>query len=290
MPSVGKEAAKSVPKGKQNVLNRISDMDYTQDDPLRISIYGRPGSGKTYFWGTYPAFNPKGKKILCILCSGAGELRTVNTPENRKRVKVVQLLDSTELITITDSLMNECPYDLVVLEHATAYQDMILCEILNVDKLPEQKSWGMATREQYGQCTNQFKERMNRLLQVPCSTIVVAQERDFTSDKETAIDVSVPMVGSALSPSAVNWLNSKSDFICQCYVAPKFDTQVVKIGEGKTATETRISVPTDKNEYRMRLGSSGRFMTRCRVPMGTKIPDSIVDPTYEKLYKLANGG
>ena len=90
------------------------------DDGIKINIYGRSGTGKTTLWATFP------KPILCLVCSGGkrpGELKSIDTPENRKLItpKIVTRIDD-----IREELDGASEFATVVLDHASWLQDLAL--------------------------------------------------------------------------------------------------------------------------------------------------------------------
>ena len=113
-------------------------------------MYGRGKTGKTTLWSTFP------KPILSIICSGSNqpdEVRSIDTKENRKTINEVTIINSGEITELADKQAETELFATVVVDHVTGVQDMILKEILGLDELPPQSSWGQATQQQYGQCT-----------------------------------------------------------------------------------------------------------------------------------------
>jgi hypothetical protein len=99
----------------------------------------------------------------------------------------VTLHRSTELRELADCIgsgLMEDNFATVVLDHVTGLQDMVLKEILGLDEIPVQKSWGLATQQQYGTCILRCKELLSALLSVQANVILVAQEKDFNTDSE----------------------------------------------------------------------------------------------------------
>jgi hypothetical protein len=259
-----------------NVWDRVSDIEVGTG--IKINIYGRSGSGKTTFWATFPG------KILVLVCSGGekpGELRSINTPEYRKKIKTVVLESSLEVQQMASWLKaNPDEYSTVVLDHATGLQDLNLKEILKLDQLPAQLSWGLATQQQYGQLALQMKEHLRSLLDLPQNVVIVAQEREFNT--ESSDSLLMPYVASALSPSIVGWLNPACDYICQTFIRPKFEEVKNKIGDKEIITKKA----TNKVEFCLRTAPSSVYTTKFRAPKGIELPDDIVDPDYTKLMEI----
>lgn len=283
MPVVNKQHPKvsTAKTGPKSVLNRIGPLAYG-DDGIKINIYGASGSGKTTFWSSFP------KKILAIVCSGGnkpGELRSINTPELRKSIDQVVLHKSSELLEITQYIQqNPKTYATVVLDHASGLQDLILREELELEEIPVQKSWGLATREQWGAIGVRIKEYLRALLNLQQHVVIVAQERAFNIEEDNA-SMLMPYVASALSPSVVGWLNPACDYICQTFKRQRMAKKQIKIG-GKVQ-ETLVKV--GGVDYCLRVAPHETFTTKFRIPKGRTLPEDIVDPDFTKLLKLIVG-
>lgn len=264
---------------RPGVLDRISPIGFNETDGLKVLLYGRSGTGKTTLWATFP------KPILAVLCSGGskpGELRSIDTPEYRNTVRQVVLEQSRELMDLSDSGEVRA-YRTVVLDHATGLQDLVLKEILGVDELPAQKTWGLASQQQYGQCTLQCKELLRGLLGLTCNVVLVAQEREFNNEGDT--DLIAPSVGPGLTPSLAGWLNQAVDYVVQTYLRQKEEVQKTKVGD--KVLEARVK--TRAVEYCLRTGPDPTYMTKFRVPRGTPLPDALVDADYGKMLALIRG-
>lgn len=281
MPTVTKQSMKKLVKKIDSVWDRIAPISFGKDDGLKINIYGRSGTGKTTLWATFP------KPILAIVCSGGtqpGELRSINTAEYRKTISQVAVRSSNEVSELAERQRGEERYNTVVLDHASGLQDLVLKEILGLDELPPQLSWGLASQQQYGQLAIKMKELLRSLLSLSCNVVIVAQEREFNT--ESSSDLLMPFVASALTPSVVGWLNPAVDYIVETFIRPKMLVKQVKVA-GKTVSQT---VRTKEVEYCARTAPHDVFTTKFRMPKGFKVPECIVDPDYDKILSLINQG
>lgn len=286
MPVVKKQATKKRvgrkhSARKQSVVDRISPVGFDDNDGVKLNVYGRSGTGKTTLWATFP------KPILAIICSGGskpGELRSINTPGYRKTIKQVPLKTSSEIKELVAFQSSSNEFATIVLDHASGLQDMALKEILGLDKIPEQLSWGVASQQQYGQCALQMKTQLRLLLDLPCNVVIVAQEREFNTESES--NLLMPYVASALTPSVVGWLNPACDYICETFIRPKMVEKEIKV---KRKTITRL-VRGKGVEYCLRVAPDEIYTTKFRVPKGTPLPDVLVDPDFDKIKKLIQGG
>ncbi len=280
-PRLKKKVGKKRVQAKLSIADRITPIGFDKDEGIKINLYGRSATGKTRLWSTFP------KPILVIICSGGsrpGEVRSINTFANRKTIKKFNLEKSSEVRKLVD-LQNETEkFATVVLDHATSLQDYVLREILNLAELPEQLSWGIATRKQWGQVAVQMKEILRSLLNLKCNVVIVAQEREFNLDSDS--DLITPYVASALSPSTTGWLNPAVDYIGQTRIRSKTIITKTKVGK-KTVISTK---PGKGVEYTLRTGPDPVYTSKFRVPLGTPLPDEIINPTYDKIMEIINGG
>lgn len=277
MPTIKKTTTRRrVSKG---VVGRIKPISF-EDMGIQINIYGRSGTGKTTLWSTFP------KPILVAICSGSqrsGELRSIAV-EDRKQINSVTLKNSEEFGELVKYQTESTEYKTVVLDHVSGLQDLVLSELLGIDELPEQKSWGLASREQYGQCALQIKTYLRTLLDLTCNVVIVGQQRDFGTGDDSD-EITMPYVASAVTPSVVGWLNPACDYICQTFIREQTVSKQVKIsGKPKMVTER-----TGRMEYCLRTGPHATYTTKFRVPKGSPLPEVIVDPDYNKIMQVIQG-
>jgi len=262
------------------VMTKVSPIGFEKDQGISINIFGRSGSGKTTLWSTFPG------KIIVMLASGGrntGELRSIDTAANRKKIDQVVLAESVELVDVCKHVQRKGGYQTVVLEHATGLQELVLKEILGIDEIPAQMSWGIAKREQWGQCTLQMKELLRQLLDLMCNVVVVAQEREFKSDDDEEEALLLPRVGSALAPSVTGWVNYSCDYVVQTFVRAKRNKKVIKVGKKKVERLVKGAGV----EYCVRVGPSEVYMTKFRNPRTDKpMEEVMVDGSYQKIMKL----
>lgn len=287
MAKVNQQTNRPTKKAKtkvKGILDRIASLqDVMPTDGVKINIYGQSGTGKTTFWATFP------KKILALVCSGgnrSGEMLSLNTPEYHKSIDVLYIDSSMDLIDIVEEIKaNPKLYSTIVLDHASGLQDLVLRELLNLGEVPAQKSWGLASQQQWGQVAMQTKEHLRSLLSLPQNVIIVAQERDFGTQEATDDDLGIaPFIASGLSPSVVKWLNPAVDYILNTYKRGATKEVTIKVA-GKPKKKT---VPIKgKVEYVLRTLPHPIYATKFRMPKEkTGLLQDIVDPNYEKLMQL----
>ena len=151
---------------------------------LHLLLYGESGTGKTRVWSTFP------KPILALICSGGkrpGELRSIDTPENRQSI-------TAEIVNTLDDLYRNLDridqFQTVVVDHATGLSDLILFkEILGLDEIPEQKGWGTASQQQYGELGAKLKTVLARILGHKENVVIIAHQRDYDPKEGSEIQI-----------------------------------------------------------------------------------------------------
>lgn len=269
-----KKRKKTVTKTKKKgVLDRIAPIELREG--LKVNLYGLSRTGKTTLACTFP------KKLLLI-----GAEDGTKSVHNVKGVDFVRLESSQELRDVVEFL-KEGKYKTGVLDTASSLQDLVLREILDLEELPAQLSWGLASRDQWGQCALKTKEMLRALLDLVDShemnIVICAQERSFNTDEGG--DVIMPYVASAVSPSTVGWLNAACDYILETFIRQK--TKEKKTTIKKKVMTRRVVVKGV--EYCARTAPDAVYTTKFRAPKGLPLPDVIVDPSYAKIMKIIEG-
>ena len=278
MPRVKKQTAKPA-RRRQGKAGGISDRIVPvglDDDGIRLTVYGRGKTGKTRLACSFP------KKMLLI-----GVEKGTKSLGRPKGLDFIRLEKSQEIEELAEIVVaTGCKS--VALDTAGGLQDMVLKEILGLEDLPIQKSWGMARREDWATCGAQTKERLRCLLSLSEShginVVVIAHERNFNEEGDS--DLIIPTVGAALTPSVAGWLNAACDYICQTLIREKTEAKQVSVGTKKIAIQKKLGGA----EYCLRVGPHPVYMTGFRLPPGAKLPDVIVNPSFDKIQKLIEQG
>lgn len=276
-PQTQTSKSKKVVSG--DVISRIQPLGFDEGDGIKLMVYGKSGTGKTTFWSTFPG------PILAVLCSGGfkpGELRSLDTPEMRAKVKTVTLHKSTELKTLVEYVAaNPSLFRTIVLDHVSGLQDLTMREILGLEQMPAQMSWGVAEQQDWQQSTSMCKEYIRDMLNLDQHVVIVGQEMT-KEPKDTNSEVAGVTVTVAATPSLAGWLAPAVDYTVQACIRPNFETVVTEIGDEKVVTEQRGKGV----QFCLRTERHDIFTTKFRLPKKYPVPDFIVDPDFTKIYNL----
>lgn len=275
MPVVSKQGGRV--SSNESVLGRIVPVSKIDSTGVKILLYGRGKTGKTRLASTFP-------KPLLITGTEDGT-KSVSDVEG---VDFIRLQDSSDVLELSKMLKGGDKYKTVVLDTAGGLQDLILKEVLGLDELPPQKTWGLAQQDHWMAVSMQFKEHIDSLLNIADSrglhVVIIAHERNFVEEGGVS-DIMVPTVGAALTPKLAGWLNTRCDYVTQTFLRQK-------VKEVKTNIEGQVITVKEKVEgvdYCLRVGEHPVFSTGFRLPVGRALPDMIVNATYAKITKLIRG-
>jgi hypothetical protein len=247
------------------------------DTGIKLNLYGRSGTGKTTVACTAP-------KPLCLIKAAEDGTRSVHT---EKGVYVTPMMSHPDQLSeLCEHQRETSKYKTIVLDHAGTFQELVLKAVTGRDDLPVQIGFGEVTRDQWGQCAMIMKDKLREVMDLAdktgCNVIIIAQEKEFNAEESS--DLLIPCVMSALSPSVANWLNPAVDYICQTFIR---QTRVKVPIEGKGGK--KLFKIEDKIQFCLRTGPHPVFMTKFRLPKGTKLPELIVDPNFSKIQRLIEG-
>lgn len=270
MPTVKQVTSK--PKVKNgSIVDQIQSVQDMDLGGLNLVFYGKSGTGKTKLASTFK------RPMLFMICSGPGETRTI---KGEKGVDGVRLTDVDQLVELVEHQRETNKYKTLVIDHATGFQDLAFKKVVGKDA-PVQLGWGAATQQQWGEIGSMTKEHLKLVFDLPCDTIVNAQERIDNQDSETE-DLLQPYAYPALSPSTATWLNFTADYVAQTFLRQVPVEKKVKKGN------TEIVKTVNEIQYCLRVGPHPVFYTKFRVPGGVQT-DIIVNPTAEKIISLIEG-
>jgi hypothetical protein len=298
VPSIKKQSAKSAAKKTGSSVQRtVVDSGLEQGRKgFKLLLYGRSKTGKTRLASTFPKpaiiigtedgtkSIATGRKELDIIWDGP-RIYSLMVGQNPIGVDFIRI-ETSENVTESAELI-KAEYASVIIDTAGGLQDLILKEVLGLDEVPVQKSWGLAKQQEWGIVGMQFKERMRTILDLVdthgINVATIAHERNFNA--EEGVESVAPTIGAALTPTATAWLNGTHDYICNTYLREEVGEKEMVIN-GKSV---KREVKTGRIIYSIRVGPNAVYQTGFRLPPGLELPDHVDDPTFEKLIAITEG-
>lgn len=266
------------------VLDRIRGIQAIRS--LKICIYGLGKRGKTRLACTLP------KPLLLI---GTEEGTQSVLGYSADEVKFVPIFEPTEVQALVE-YAPKMGFKSVVLDNGSGLQDLVVKKVGGFKELPVQGSWGMLKREQWGAVASQWKREVKSILDLSdrfgIYTAIIAHERDFKKeddDNSASEDNlrSVPRIGPGLTPAVSNWLNGACDYVCNCFLRERVEKYQEAVVEGTDPVD--MIRYTGEYEYGIRVGPSTNYATGFRLPPGAILPKVIIDPTFDKIKRVAEG-
>lgn len=239
-------------------IKPISELEFR----LTMVAYGRSGTGKTTFAATFP----KPALLLDIHEEGTDSACDV------EGIDVLRVRNWDEIEQIYWYLKEgKHKYKSVILDALTAMQDLCMRKV-RVDN--NMKTNDMFTRRQWGETSGLMKTWVDNYKDLSkLSVIFLCHDRATDGDDEDGGDQMIPEVGPRLMPS----------------VASHVSAAVKAIGNTFIREVQKKSSKKREPEFRMRLGPHAFYLTKVRKPKSIQVPDSIKDPTYDKVVRVISG-
>ena len=256
---------KKTPK-KSSLEDRFQDL-LDMDTPTIITLYGRPGTGKTTISCTLP------KPLLLIDVKDKGTDSGKRGDLEPGDITVFELESFDEIYDIYDYLEeNPDRFKSVVIDHMTALQDFCY------EKVMDEEGKSKMSQGMYGTAGGYLKEVINLykgLTDLGITPCFNCQDRMESGDGEGE-DQLLPEVGPSLMPSVARTLCAASRVIGHTY---QFEN-VEKLEGAKVRRNI---------EFRLRLGPNPYYITKVTRPFGTPCPQFLVNATYKDIMKVVKG-
>ena len=256
---------KKTPK-KSSLEDRFQDL-LDMDPPTIITLYGRPGTGKTTISCTLP------KPLLLIDVKDKGTDSGKREDLEPGDITVFELESFDEIYDIYDYLEeNPDRFKSVVIDHMTALQDFCY------EKVMDEEGKSKMSQGMYGTAGGYLKEVINLykgLTDLGITPCFNCQDRMESGDGEGE-DQLLPEVGPSLMPSVARTLCAASRVIGHTY---QFEN-VEKLEGAKVRRNI---------EFRLRLGPNPYYITKVTRPFGTPCPQFLVNATYKDIMKVVKG-
>ena len=225
-------------------------------------FYGRSGTGKT----TLAASFPKPCLFLDIREKGTDSI------SNFEGIDVIQVQEWQDLEDIYWYLKETKKYKSVVLDQVSSMQDLAMEHAMAEDDktVMSQRLWGVT-----GGLMKTWLVNYRDLTDEGINVAFIAHDRATKGEGSEDDDTLDPSIGPRLMPSVAGMLNGAVKIIGNTFVR-----EVFLEGEDKAR----------EIEYCLRLAPHPYYTTKMRNPLGTSIPEFIVNPDYNKLVQLMAEG
>ena len=242
-----------------SVLDRITSVK-ALPKVLSMLVYGRSGTGKTTFGASFPT------PALLI------DIREKGTDSiaDRDGVDVVSVNTWSEVEEVFWYLKKEKKYKSVILDQISSLQDLCMEHAMAEEgkEIMSQRLWGVVSGMMKTWLLN-YRD----LVEDDINVLFIAHDRASKGESGEDDDTIDPQIGARLMPSVAGTLNGAVKAIGNTYVREVF-----------------LEDKSRKVEYCMRIGPHAYYTTKMRNPLGTTIPDHLVDPQFSQLMMLMSEG
>lgn len=284
----------------------------------KVCIYGRNRIGKTTLACCFP------KPLLLLAMEptetgGADSVSGENVGEGisciRIGVKPVQVIDPATgerqfhpdgrpvlekyagtrkagmIVEELRQLGENNPYKTVVIDTITAFQDIILTELMSLAAVPEMLSWGLVSDEQYRQRSEKMRQCLRPFLDLRCHTILVAQEKDHSKNKDRGTSKLMrPMqeesyIAADLGGATVNWVHDSCGYVAQLFQDRKIEIVETKVPQGDKVKSIFTERDTGRIVRRLRTLYHPQYAAGFRSPTPGAVPEYIEAATPELMYQ-----
>ena len=232
---------------------------------LTALIYGRSGTGKTTFAASYP----KPALVIDIREKGTDSI------SNIEGVDVVSVENWSEVEEVYWYLKSGegTKYKSVILDQISSLQDLAMEHAMAEEgrDVMSQRLWGVVSGLMKTWLLN-YRDLQDNDMNVAFIAHDRVSKGGDSDEDDDSID---PQVGARLMPSVAGTLNGAVKVIGYTFVREVF------LEEDDKARQV---------EYCMRLAPHPYYTTKMRNPLGTTIPEYIVNPTYQRIVDLMVSG
>jgi phage nucleotide-binding protein len=241
------------------------------DNPRSWCIYGKPGTGKTTLFSTFP----KPSLLLDFKERGTDSIADV------RKIDVAKIRHSDEVEALYwEAKRGRLDYKCIGFDTVSQFQELLMFEETGKK---DTASWGAVSRKAYQNVGAKLKRFITDFCELDDYEVVfMAHERVFNipDEDEVADDLLMPEIGPRLMPSIRDVLNAQVGVIGQTYVRLK--RTKTKDDTGKTRTKERI-------QYCLWIGPDAIRTAKIRKPRSVVLPSYLIDPTYEDLMSVIKG-
>lgn len=220
-------------------------------------IYGKSNTGKTHLAATFP------KPLLYLQIGDDGS----NTIANVEGVKAIPITTVEDLKSVAEELRKDKKYRTVVVDTFS----------LVVTEWTSQKVVGKGkrmTQQNWGDLKTDTEEIIKAWHRVAKNHIVVLNCHESMDNIEGMEDEIAPDVRPSVSKGARTYLEGMANFGIHTIRISK------EIAKGNT-TKTVVKYAAD-------VGPNPYYWTKLQIDPSIKVPDRIINPSYDKIMSVIN--
>lgn len=241
-------------------------------------VYGRSGTGKTTFYGSFP-----GKKLLLDV-KDVGDDSLAKVPD----LKVMDVRSWDDFETAFWWLKrNPGRYDSLAIDTMSQLQGLAIRKVLDDKGKDGERAgeWGVMTKKEWGAVAELMKSWIIAVRDLPMETCFIAQDRAFNVSEEDETQGLDPEVGPALSPSIAKALNAAVHVVANTFIRRR----VVRVKLKNPPKGKSPFVDKEKIEFCLRIGPNPVYITKARKAKAIQLPSVVVDPTHDQLMGILTG-
>jgi len=258
-----------------------------------VCAYGRNRCGKTTLACEFP------KPLLLVSLEpeeNGGATSVANVPGiTLERVRhfslkgrdgsLERVYGTQKFVGMAEQLKKSNPFKTVVIDGAVSLQDICLCEIAGLTKVPEMLKWGGFPEGTYQLRAEKLRESLRPWLELRCNIVVLAQEKDHAPpppDRGKHKLLETMQQGSFMAPAIGDtnalWLQNHCGYILHMY-----EDEVVEYKDDPNAG--RLEIRTGKRQRFLRLLYHPQYAAGGRWSYGKDVPEFVTAPTPTGLYR-----
>lgn len=272
---------------KGTLLSRAIDVSEITEDYLKVTIYGGNRTGKSSLACCFP-------KPLLLLDFEPARSCGAKSVRRYDGVKYLKIASTEDALAVARELRDEGGYVTVVIDSATAVQDVALKELMDLPDVPSMLSWGLVSEDQYRQRSEKTREVLRPFLDLACHTVVLCKEKDHNPNKGDRSQSKArqsfqqeSFYASDLGGATVGWLHDSCGYICRLYVDKEVKTVTRKVKlPGNKYKEKQEEVETGRTIRRLRTMLHPNFAAGMRTERPEDVPEWIDADTPDEMYRI----
>lgn len=222
-------------------------------------LYGKSNSGKTYVSSTFP------KPLLYLQIGDDGS----NTIANVSGIKAIPIESIKDFKSIAEELLEDQKYKTVVVDTFSLLTNEWTEEkVIKKNKKMTQQAWGELKTE-----TEELIKAMHRVAKNHIVVLTCHEAMDSIDGMEDEI---APDVRPSVSKGARTYLEGMANYGIH---TTKITKEVTK---GNTTKEVV--------RYAADIGPNPYYWTKLQIDPSIKVPNRIINPTYDKFMEIIKAG